>query len=240
MNIDLSSLGKTIAAVTGVAIRAFIATFIVFAIAGVILAAASGYVLRAQPWFYGAAGIAVALVESVALGIFLGMKQATSAAAIEGLGRLRLARSVLLILLDHMHQSLDKTTDEAASMPLVKVETMLAVAVQEAIDKSAHDGMIRGRLRARLIRAVQRHALERFRDENAQHGSVNLHTVKAGLENTIDDDLIARMRSSLHFWSAILDPKSVIWNPATIVAALALLVAVETWAIRWLAQSNAQ
>ena len=103
-------------------------------------------------------------------------------------------------------------------MPLAQVERSLAGVVDRLVAEG-EGGWLRRKIHARLIAAVQKYTLARFREENAQHGGIDLVQVQAELESTIDDRLVSKLRGGLNLWTAV------------VVCGLPAVVAVQTYLI---------
>src|SRR3954449_8964042 len=91
---DLSPLLKGSTGLALVALRSFLGTVIAVGLAGVVLAAASAYLLRAQP-VYAWLAAGVALAESFAAGALLGGKRALVMALVHGVRSQQLAGSAV-------------------------------------------------------------------------------------------------------------------------------------------------
>ncbi|MFM8274584.1 MAG: hypothetical protein ACKODX_19955 [Gemmata sp.] len=224
--IDAGTFGRQLAALAWVAARAFAGTVLAFAAAGVGLAAVAYYALSGEPWVVPAVGAAVALVESVATGVVLGGKRAVVLAAVHGLGRLGLGRAAVWLVFDRVlglaaggdHGDRGGAVARGLErVPLARAEELLARAVRAAAGDDTRGGWVRRAVRRRVLEAVRRYTLARFRADEAAHGGVDLVRVRDELEGAADEALAKRLRAGVRVW--------------TVLAAVGLpgAVAVQVW-----------
>jgi hypothetical protein len=65
-------------------------------------------------------------------------------------------------------------------------------------------GGLRRRIHRKLTGAVQTYTLARFRADDAQHGGIDLSKLRADMEARADEVLIAKLRSGLTMWTALV------------------------------------
>ncbi|MBN9522190.1 hypothetical protein J0H58_27340 [bacterium] len=225
---DIRSVGSHLAGLARVALRSFAATVFVVTSVGVVLAGLSYYVLRDEHWVYGAIAVTIALVESVATGLVLGVKRAVVTAVAHGLGELRLGRSLVRRVFERVLGVAAGTefgerggtlARGLERLPLARAEELLSGAVRDVTGEAGQGGWLRRMVQAQLFRAVQKYTLSRFREEGAAHGGVDLLKVKDELEQTVDEALVRTVRGGLRLWTAL------------VIVALPTAVAVQTWVI---------
>jgi len=228
MKAEIRSLGKHLASLAWVAVRSFLGTLLVFTALGALLAGFSYYFLREHHWAYGTSAVTLVMIQSVVVGVLLGIKRAMASAATHGLGTLRLGRLAVSLSFDRM---LGIAEGEEAGergghiarhlerLPLAQADELLSSAVRDFTGDKEQVGWLRRKIRARLLEAVRKYTLARFREEGSAHGGVDLLKVKEELEETVDDALIQKVRVGLRIWTAAM------------VIGLLLLVALQTWAI---------
>jgi hypothetical protein len=230
--VDIASVRRGAADLTVVALRSFLGTFLVVSVAGAFLAAASAYLLRHHP-LYASVAAAVAAAEAVATGALLGGKRAIVMALVHALHSLRLGRATVRLVFERLlgvtrGQELDNRGGALAlaaeRLPLAQAESRLTAAVDHllAAPSSEGGGWFRRRVRARLLRAVQRYTLARFREEGARSGGVDLVKVRAELESKADEMFLRRVRGGLNLWTALV----VVGLPAAVFAQTYLLIAL--------------
>jgi hypothetical protein len=226
---DIRSLWKNAAGLALVFLRSFVVTLLVVLAAGVLLAAASAYLLWDYP-VYASVTAACAVAESLATGVLLGGKRAVVMALAHGLRSLKLGRAVVGLVFEHaLGVSSDQTVGDRGGtltraverLPLAQAERRLTSAVSQLLGEP-HGGWLRRRLQARLLRAVQRYTLARFREDGARHGGVDLARVQTELEATVDDRLTARLRHGLNLWTLLV----LFGLPAAVFAQTYILLAL--------------
>jgi hypothetical protein len=235
VKIDIRSLGSHLAGLAWVALRSFVATVLVLTLAGGILAGLSYYFLREHHWVYGAIAAAVALIESVTIGIVLGAKRAVVMAVAHGLNTLRLGQSLVDLVFERMlgvggGDELGERGGRIARglerLPLAQAEALLSGAVRTVTGDMEEGGWLRRRIQARLLEAVRKYTLGRFREAGAKQDGIDLRKMKEELEQTVDDTLVRKVRGGLQLWTAL------------VVVGLPLAVAVQTWVLIMLLHSK--
>lgn len=228
MKIDISVIGSNLARLAFVAIRSFVGTILVMTFAGGVLAALSYYFLREYQWFYGAIGVAVIVVESVIIGCVLGAKRAMIMAVSHGLGTLRLGKSLVRVIFERMlgiaegekvGQRGGRIVRGLEQLPLSQADKLLSNAVRGIASDTERGGWLRGKIQKRLLEAIRKLTLSQFREEEAEHGGIDLLKVKEELEQKVDDVLVEKVRRGLRFWTALA------------VIGLPVLVAVQTYVV---------
>ncbi len=206
----LRSIGGNLAALAGVALRSFVATFLILLGSGVLLAGASYFFLRDHP-LYAVIAAGVALVESVVAGVVFGGKRAIVMALAHGFRSLGLGRRVVGAVFDRLlgiapDQEFGERGGGIARhlerLPLARAEQGLAQAIHQVTDDGS--GWLRSRIERRLLDTVAKVTLARFRQEGAKHGGVDLVAVRADLESRVDDLLVAKLRAGLNLWTILL------------------------------------
>jgi hypothetical protein len=228
MAIDLRSVGGYTARLAWVGLRSFAGSVIVLTLLGGLLAGLSYAFLREHYWGYAAMAATLALVEAVILGFVIGAKRAMVMIATHALGTLRLGQMLVRLVFERMLR-VGRDAEEGGRgeriaqglgrLPLARAEEALNGAVRSVTGEAQQAGWLRRKLQSRLLEAVRKYTLARFRTEESQHGGIDLPKVKDELERTIDDALVRKVRGSLWIWTAL----------AAIV--LPLVVALQTWLI---------
>jgi hypothetical protein len=235
VKVDVRSIGSHLASLAWVALRSFLGTMFVLALAGVVLAGLSYYFLRQYPWFYGVIAVTVALIESVTTGFVLGAKRAVLMAVAHGLGALRLGRSLARLVFERMlgvaggaelGERGGRITRGLERLPLAQADELLSGAIRDVLGDAAQGGWLRRKILGRLLEAVQKYTLARFREEGAKHGGIDMLKVKEELEQTVDDALVQKVRGGLRLWTAL------------VIIGLPSVVAVQTWIIILLLHSK--
>lgn len=228
MKIDIGAIGSSLASLVFVALRSFVGTILVMILAGGVLAGLSCYFLREYQWFYGAGAVAVVIIESVTIGCVLGAKRAMIMAVSHGLGTLRLGRSLVRVIFERM---LGIAEDEAVGqrggrivrgveqLPLAQADELLSNTVRGMAGDTEQGGWLRRKIRTRLLEAIRKLTLSRFREEDAKHGGIDLLKVKEELEQKVDDVLVQKVRGGLRLWTAL------------VVIGLPVLVAMQTYVV---------
>jgi hypothetical protein len=85
--------------------------------------------------------------------------------------------------------------------------------------RGAQGGWLRRTIQAKLLEAVRKYTLARFREEGAKHGGVDLLKMKEELERTVDDALVQRLCGGLRLWTVL------------VIVGLPLVVAIQTWGL---------
>ncbi len=232
MNVDLRSLAGHIAGLAWVAVRSFAGTLALLIVVGAALAAISYGLLREAPWQYRSGAAGLALAESAVAGVMLGMSRATANVLAYALGKLRLGSNLVALIFDRLVAAAGadprggQVVSAVARLPLAQTDVLLSSTVRELTGEVEANGWLRNKIQARLLEAVGKYTLARFREEGAQHGGVNLLAVRSELERAIDDSLVKNVQQSKR-WPAVLA-----------AIGLPLLVALQTWGIQvlWASQ----
>jgi hypothetical protein len=160
------------------ALRAFVATAVIAA--GLTLALAVvcyAIAARGEP-LRGVLAALIAVALAIPAGTALAWRRALTAGVLRLVGQLGVAGRVVTALLDRV--GLERA---AASIPLAEAERRLREAVaRHAPGKEG--GRLRAAIERRLLGAVERVTLSRFRDQATGDGAVELDRVR--------DDLVAR------------------------------------------------
>ena len=235
MKVDLRSAGGHLASLAWVAVRSFVGTVLVATAAGILLAGLSYLFVREFHWSYGVLAVVAALGESIALGIWLGGKRALAAALAYGLGVLRLGRSLVRLIFERMLSLRDEGEPGERGgqiarglerLPLAKADDLLMRAARAVTGEIGQGGWLRRKVQGRLLEAVRKYTLARFREEGAKRGGVDLLKMKDELEQTIDDSLVERVRGGLRIPTQLA------------MIGLPLVVALQTWLIMRLASAK--
>ncbi len=235
MRIDVRSIGGHVATLVWMALRSFAATVLVLTLSGVALASLSYYFLREHSWWYGALAVALAIVESVTVGVILGVKRAGLLAVAHGLGSLRLGASLVRLVFERILGVAEEgelgergghIARVAERLPLAQAEQRLAGAFQTVMGDTDQGSWLGRKVQGRLLQAVKKCTLARFREEDARHGGVDILKVKDELERSVDDALARKVRGGLRLATVL------------VIICLPLLVAVQTWIMTLLIQSK--
>lgn len=196
-----------------VAVRSFVLTMLLMLLVGLMLAAATYYLLADHFW-YALIGAAVVLLEAVVLGVIWGSKRAMIVSIVHGLRRHRIgAKAVRLVFQRVLGVSAEPAfgdrggfvTRTIERLPLAQAEQRLTETVDTLIHAPEEDRRLRSRVRlwiqARLLRYVQALTLARFRETGAQEGGVDMLMVQAELEERLDEKLAAKLSGGLRIWT---------------------------------------
>jgi hypothetical protein len=205
--VDARAIGLGLARLSWVAVRAFLATLLMLTFAGFVLAGLSYYLLRSEPLYAAIAGL-VAVVESIIVGSILGAKRALIMALAEGLRTLGLGRWAVHLVFAQLLGVLEGQHGERGGafvqtlerLPLSQIERAFQQAMTDLIAAPGQGGWLRRKIRERLLRLVAKYTLARFRQEDAQHGGVDLLLLKTELEGGVDEILVAKVRGALLLW----------------------------------------
>jgi hypothetical protein len=156
-------------------------------------------------------------------------------AAAHGLGSLRLGRSLVRLVFERMLGVADaegsgerggRVTRGLERLPFAQAEKLLSGSVLDVMGDAGQGGWLRRAIRARLLGAVRKYTLARFREEGAKDGGIDLVRVKGELERTVDDVLARKVRGGLRLWTAL------------VILGLPLVVAMQTWFLILLLRSK--
>ncbi|HZU38688.1 MAG TPA: hypothetical protein VFA18_22365 [Gemmataceae bacterium] len=235
MKVDVQSICSHFASLAWVALRSFLGTLFALTLAGILLAGLAYYFLYELHWIYGVIAAVVTLVESVMTGIVLGIKRATVMVVAQGLGSLRLGQSFVHFCFGRMSGVVEgmehgergeRIARSLERLPLAQAERMLTGVVQDLTGTMQQGSWLRQKIQTRLLEAVRSCTLARFREEDAQHGGIDLLKVRDELERTVDDVLVQQVRRSLRYWLVL------------VIIGLPLVVASQTWVIYMLLHSK--
>lgn len=224
MKTEIRAIGGHAASFAWSAFRSFAATVAVLILAGIVLAGLSYYWLSAHPWYYGTLAGAVALVEAVAAGVFLGVKRGLVVATAERVGAIRPGGSMVRLIFERILRITDEekfgerggTIGQGLErMPLARADELLSRAARGVTGDAEEGGWVRRTMQTWMLKAVRTCTLAKFREEGAQHGGVNLLKVKDELEQTVDDMIVRKVRAATRTWTVI------------VIVGLPLLVAVQ-------------
>jgi hypothetical protein len=230
-SIDVRAIGSHLTSTAWVAQKTFFGTLFLAFLAGVVLAVASYYFLRDLHWVYGLIAVAAALVESLIAGVMLGAKRGIAMAVVQSLEKLQLGRVITHSAFDKMLGVTEGNdagerghvvTKAAERVPLAQANEKLHAAIVKLTGEAQGAGWLRRKIQAWLMDAVEKFTLAQFRDENAQHGGVDLVKVRDELERRVDQALVERVRGGVKMVTML------------VMIGLPLLVAVQTWALRGL------
>ncbi len=232
--VDVRAVVDGVAAIASKGVVAYLKGFASLLGFGVLLGALSFFVLREFPWYWCGGALLLAFVESGIVAHLLGTKRATIAGIVHGLGTLRLGRAFVGRLFDRMLGATEtarvgerggQLVQAVERLPLGRVEALLNAAVHGVLGDLENKGWLVRKIQARILEAIRKFTLARFRAEEAKYGGVDLRKVQAEIALSIDDALVERVESG--------------GSAATIAAVvgLPLLVAAQTVAL-WLFLHN--
>jgi hypothetical protein len=195
---DLGGLWGALARLAAVAVRAFLTTLLVLALAGLALAGLSYHLLRDHPGYGAAAGV-LAFVEALAAGVFLGQQRALAAVLAHALKSFHVGREAVRLVFERLGAA-PAAAGVVQRLPLAQAEERLRGAVGGLVAAPPAGGGVTGWLRRRaserLLSLVEVVTLARFRQAGAD-GTVDLAAVQADLAARIDELLTARLRKPL-------------------------------------------
>ena len=234
--VDLAAFGKAVGRLSLVALRSFLVALVAFTALGLVLAALAGYWMSRTHPVYGVIAAVVALLESVAVGVVLGGKRALVMALVEGLRRYRLGEAVVGLLFRRLLGASAEApaggrgawlARAAERVPLAQAEARLNGAVEAVLAAPAEGGGPLGwgrrRLQARLVAAVGKYTLARFREEGAKEGGVDLVKVQADLATRVDGALANKLAQGVNVWTVLALVGLPVQVFATVWVVLALL-----------------
>jgi hypothetical protein len=229
VKVDIRAIGGHATRLTWQAVRSFVGTLLLVTLLGGALTAPTYFFLADQTWQYRVGLSVLMLIESVALGVFVGSKQAVVSAVAYGFTQLRLGGKIVSALFERMgvgdevQGKLGGTIARGLEyVPLAQAETMLTASVQRVAGDTEQAGWLKRKIHEKLLGAVKKYTLARFREENARHGSVELPKLRRELEATIDESIANKVRGGL-----------LLWNIA-ILLGLPLLAVLQIVAVKWL------
>jgi hypothetical protein len=202
----------SVAGLLAVAVRSFLGTLLLFFLLGIAMAAVSYYLLSGLHWSYGLIAAIIALLECVIVGIFLSGKRAVTVTVVHGLRKHRFGSTVVHLVFGRLLGISAEPAGERGGMlvraverlPLAQVEKRLNDTVRNIVNAPSGGGLtgwIRRRVQLRLVAAVRACTLARFREEAAQHGSIDLVKVQTDLGDRIDGLLIGKLHGGINLWT---------------------------------------
>lgn len=212
--VDTYQIVGSIAGLLMVAVRSFLLTFFLMLLLGVVLAVVSYWILFNPQPIYGIIAGLVALVECLLVGVVLSGKRAIAATMIQALQTYRISSTAVRLIFgrllsvsaEEMHGERGGwSTRTVERLPLAQAEKRLDDAIHNLLQAPSEGGGLTGWLRrgvqTRLLNAVRKLTLVRFRKEDAQHGGVDLLKVQHDLSEHIDGLLIGKLRSGVNLWT---------------------------------------
>lgn len=232
---DLRRIGESIARLLLIAVRSFLFTLLFMLLLGVVLAVVSYQILAESNPVYGLIAAIVALAECVLVGVPLGVKRAIAGALVAGLQKYRIGSTLVQLLFGRLlGVSVEEAHGErggwlartAEHLPLAQAEKRIDDALHGLLHAPSEGGSLTGwlhrRVQNQLLASVRKLTLTRFREENAQHGGVDLIKVQRELGEHIDDWLISKFRLGTNLWTVAV----LLVLPAQIVVTSYLIVAL--------------
>ena len=197
-----------------VGVRSFLLTLLFMLLLGIILAAASYWILSSPHWVYGVVAALVALIECVVVGVVLAGKRAIAVTLVHGLRKYQIGSAAVRLVFGRL---LGVTAEEehgerggwltrtAERLPLSQAEKRLDDAVHGILSAPSEGGgmtgWLRRRVQNRLVGTVHKYTLASFREENARYGGVDLAKVQSDLGERIDGMLIGKLRGGINVWT---------------------------------------
>jgi hypothetical protein len=229
MNPDARSIGSHVATLAWIALRSFLGTLLLLTLAGFVLAGVSFYILSQYYWLYGLLGAALAIIEAVTTGFFLGLKRALALTLAHGLGTLRLGGALVRLIFERMFGLTDgeehgerggAMARRLERLPLAQAEKQLNTAVRKLTGDTEQSGWLARKIQTRLLDAVRKYTLARFREQDAQHGGIDLLRTKEELEQTIDVSVVEKVRGGLRFWMVL----AILGLPLVVAGQICLII----------------
>ena len=225
--VDAAAVGKAVAGLSLVAARSFLSALLAFTALGLVLAALCWYWMSGTHPVYGAIAAAAAVLEAVVVGVILGGKRGLVMALVHGLRTYRLGGAVVGLLFKRLlgvsaeapaGERGNRLARAAGRVPLAQAEARLSGAVSTILAAPAEGGGLWGwwrrRLQTRLVAAVGKYTLARFREEGAGGGGVDLVKVQADLAARVDDGLANKLARGVNLWTAL----ALVGLPAQVLA----------------------
>ena len=209
MNADIRSIVSQLAGLTWIGLRSFLVTLFLLTLAGIVLAGVSFFFLNHYHWYYGLIGASIALTEAVTTGFFLGIKRAIALTLAHALGALHLGRSLVRLIFERMLGVADgqqfgerggSIAQGIERLPLAQAEAELSAAIRQITGDAEQSGWLARKVQTRLLDAVRKYTLARFRAQDAKHGGIDLLQMKEQLEQSIDVTLVDKIRGGLRSW----------------------------------------
>jgi hypothetical protein len=209
----LQALAANVRTLAWIGLRSFVGTFVLVSLFGVVLAACSFFYLNQFHWIHGLLGAFLCLVEAVATGFFFGLKRAIALTLAHALGTLRLGAALVRFLFERLlgmadGQELGERGGAMAKrierLPLAQAEARLNSVVHQFTGDAEQAGWLARKIQTRLLDAVRKFTLARFRAQEAKHGGIDLLQIRQELEPTIDDKLVEKVSGGLKLWTLIV------------------------------------
>lgn len=221
MKSDPVEIGRQLAGLAWVGVRAFASTLLIFTFAGFVLAGLSYYFLHEFSVLIAGIAIAVSFAEATFAGVVLGMKRARILTMAHGIHKLGLGRSFVHLVFARLLGVAEGKEDDAIAVaakeiPLVQAEELLSKVIREAKQEAVQSGWLRRTVQEKMLEVVRACTLARFREEGSEVTGVDLLKVKTDVERAIDNLLIDQLQRELRFWTA------------AVMLGLPLTVAVQT------------
>jgi hypothetical protein len=221
--VSFSSIWLNAAGMGKAGLRSFLRTMVLLSCAGVILGIVTYYWLMGGAPFAANQRAVVAAVLAVLVlgdcilaGIALAAKRAVAMALVHLLRSQRPGQAMASLLFQRLlgvtgGQPLGQRGGMVAQaverVPLAQLEKRMSEAIGDLLGGEAAGGGIKGwmrrRLERRLLGMVQKYTLARFREADAQYGSVDLAAVQIEVESSIDDRLVRKLRRGIDLWTAV-------------------------------------
>ncbi|HEY7315441.1 MAG TPA: hypothetical protein VH643_39290 [Gemmataceae bacterium] len=214
---DVRGILGDVAGLLLVAVRSFLLTLLFMVLLGVVLAAASYWILSSPHWGYGVIAALVALIECIVVGIILAVKRAVAVTLVHGLHKYQIASAAVRLIFGRLlGVAADETHGErggwmtrtAERLPLSQAEKRLEKAIHGIVNAPSEGGSptswLRRRVQTRLLGAVHKYTLAHFRDEDARHGGVDLVKVQTDLGARIDGIMIRKLRGGINLWTILV------------------------------------
>jgi hypothetical protein len=215
--VDVRGILGDVAGLLLVALRSFALTLLFLVLLGLALAAVSYYVLSGHSQLYGVLSALVAFIECVVVGVLLGGKRSIAVTLIHVLRKYQIGSNAVRLIFDRLlGVSAEQTHGERGGwavqtverLPLAQAEQRLDDAVHHILQSTTKDrgvtGWLRCRVQTRLTDAVRKLTLARFREEDVQHGGVDLVKVQDDLGGRIDDVLVGKLRGGINLWTVLV------------------------------------
>lgn len=213
--IETRQIVGSIAGLLMIAVRSFLLTFFLMLFLGVALAILSYWLLSTPHPIYGVLAGLIALAECVVVGVILGGKRAIARTLVHALQTYQVGSTAVRLVFgrllgvaaEEVHGErggwLTRTTER---LPLAQAEKRLDDAIQHLLHAPTEGGGLTGwlrrRVQTRLLGTIRKLTLTRFREEDAQHGGVDLLKVQQHLGEHIDGLLIGKLRGGVNLWTA--------------------------------------
>ncbi len=221
--VDATKIGAQLAGLAWTAVRSLLGTVAIFLMVGLV-SGAVGWFLLHEKTYLGLLILALAALQGLAFGLFLGVKRAPLAAITHGIQSLGLGRMVLHLVFDRMAAIAGSPGGALPRLPIGQAEEWLRRSVAELVKAPAGGGGLSGWARramlARLLSAVEALTLNKFRSAGDDQ-SIDLQRVRTELEDRADGILADRVNAILARGIRVA------------LVGLVLLAALETTLVWW-------